>query len=337
MCCLVAALAVVASSVCSCQARQARFAAIGELMKDGVIQTPAELYTKVLPNGATLLVSAAEQGDEALVRRLLVAGVDPDGRAYKGNSVPLTRTQSAAVVRTLLQYGADENAVDAAGMTPLGWMASLDNMEGVRALLAAGAEVNPGRRAMPPLLSAGSLGVAAQLIAAGADIDGASPSGTTPLMKASSRGEVALAELYLGAGAQVNAADSTGNTALHVARSVPMVELLAKNGADVRALNTRGESAMFEIMHSAEMVRALASAGVPLDVVSTERKMTALQVMLADDRESDDAILALIAAGADVRGRTPEGYTTVQQASARSTGRRWAIIHALMRAGAQAE
>ncbi len=311
--------------------------ALSELSAAGVVTSVEELESKRTPGGATLLIDAVEKDDAVAVKRLLAAGADPNGRGYKVNSVPLTRARSAAVTALLLEQGADVDAVDSVGTTPLGWVAGLGDMESARALLKAGADVNPAPPAAPPLLYADSMGVVAQLVGAGADVNMGSAAGVTPLMRAAARGNVALMELYLGLGADVHAKDAAGNTALHVARTVPAVKMLEKYGADPQLLNAKGETSLFEIMHSAEMVRALVEAGVPMNVVSAERQMTALQVMLADNREDDDAILALIAAGADVNGRTPEGLTTVEQAAARTGKKRWTISRALMRAGAKAE
>ncbi len=336
-CCLTVVGCGLAFVSVGCSSQRARTAALHELLSAGVIAGAAELESKRLPDGASLLIDAAERGDVAAVRRLLTAGADPDGRGYKVNSVPLTRAKSPEIVELLLAAGADVNAVDSVGTTPLGWAVGLGKMENVRCLLRAGADVSPNPPATPPLFHASNLGMAAQLIAAGADVNQGSAAEGTPLMRAAARGNRELAELYLGLGADVNARDGRGNTALHVARSESMVDLLKNNGAEPSLLNNRGETPLFEIMHSAAMVRALVAAGVPLDIVSAERKLTALQVMLADDREDDEAILALISAGADAKVRTPAGLTTVQLAANRTGRKRWAIIRALIRAGAEAE
>lgn len=313
------------------------YKAVAELRQQGLISSAAEVNTKRLSGGATLLIDAAEKGDLEQAARLLAAGADPDGRGYKVNSLPLTRAQMPEMLELLAAKGADVNASDAAGTTPLGWAASLGNLEGARTLLRHGAEVNPEPPAEPPLLNVSNLGMAAALLGAGADVNLASRSGVTPLMRAASRGNTTLAELYLGAGARTDSCDAQGNTALHVARSADMVELLVRAGASPLALNVRGETALFEIMHDAATVRALVEAGVPLDAVSAERRITALQAMLCDPREDADAILTLIRAGACVTCRTPDGKTTVQQAAARGGKKHLEIIRALMRAGAQSE
>ena len=114
-----------------------------------------------------------------------------------------------------------------------------------------------------------------------------------------------------------------------------MVRVLCEAGADVSAVNAKGETALFDILHTPSTVLALVAAGVPLNVISNTTGMTALLAMLADNREDDDAILALIRAGADVQVRTPKGETALQLAQQRKSKRRVAIIRALIQRGAK--
>jgi ankyrin repeat protein len=99
--------------------------------------------------------------------------------------------------------------------------------EMVRALLLAGAEVNPvSRGEFPTLLRAvinTDISIIRLLLQAGADpnvhYDTGDPStvkqdGTTPLIAAARRGEVVIASLLLEAGADRHARDRTGRTAL---------------------------------------------------------------------------------------------------------------------------
>ena len=78
------------------------------------------------PQGTGALVTAAGQGKEAMVLRLLECGARPEAEA-KGHGVsntgsPLHVAVSLGyegVVRLLLQYGADPNAVDQDGLTAM--------------------------------------------------------------------------------------------------------------------------------------------------------------------------------------------------------------------------
>ena len=309
--------------------------AVRDLRTMGLIENAEDVNTKRLPSGATLLIDAAEKGDVALVDMLLQAGANPNGRGYSINAVPLTRTQSAAVVKSLVGAEAEVNVADATGTTPLSRALSTNNKEGVEVLLNAGAAVSPAGAADSPLLVVRDVATATRLVELGADVNKASARGVTPLMRAVSRNDESLVLFYLEKGADVKAVDAEGNTALHGARSASMVKLLCDAGADASAVNAKGETALFDILHTPATVQALVAAGVPLNVISNTTGMTALLAMLADNREDDAAILALIRAGADVQVRTPKGETALQLAQQRKSKRRVAIIRALIQRGAK--
>lgn len=329
---LFVALSVLSLSACVLQRQfySANEEAVQELRSMGLIEIVEDVNTKRMPNGATLLIDAAEKGEVNLVKTLLQAGADPNGRGYSINAVPLTRTQSPEVVGALVAADAEVNVTDNTGTTPLNRALSTGNTDGVEQLLQAGASVTPEPPADSPLLAVRDVQMAARLIEMGADVNRASARGVTPLMRAVARDHEALVRFYLEQGADAKAVDAAGNTALHSARSAGVVKLLCEAGADAKAVNAKGETALFDILHTPATVQALVAAGVPLDVISTETGMTALLAMLADEREDDAAILALIRAGADVQVRTPKGETALQLAQQRKSKRRVAIIRALM-------
>ena len=296
----------------------------------GVLQSLDDVNNKRLASGATLLIDAAEKGDVNLVDKLLRVGADPNGRGYSINAVPLTRTQSTAVVSSLVGADADVNVADDTGTTPLSRALSTGNDSGAHLLLSKGASVVPEFPADPPLLVVRDLAMARKLVDEGADVNQTSARGVTPLMRAVGRNDEALARFYIEQGADVTAVDAAGNTALHAARSAEVVNMLCNAGADAQALNLRGETALFDILHTPATVQALVDAGVPLNVISTETGMSALLSKLSDNREDDDSILALIRAGADVQLRTPKGETALALAQQRKSKRRVAIIRAII-------
>ena len=85
----------------------------------------------------------------------------------------------------------------------------------------------------------------AHLLAQGADPNGRSPEGTTPLMVAAYFGHESVITALINAGADVNAQDESGRTALLQAvgmRQIPVVSLLLKAGADPNIRAHGGES-----------------------------------------------------------------------------------------------
>ncbi len=73
------------------------------------------------PQGAPPLVAAAETGDRIHVSRLLDQGAAVDARAIDGTTALhwAARADRLDTVRLLLESGADANAADRYGVTPL--------------------------------------------------------------------------------------------------------------------------------------------------------------------------------------------------------------------------
>ena len=147
-----------------------------------------------------------------------------------------------AAVRALLTGGDDVNAAQGDGMTALHWAARHGDVDLIKMLLAAGANVKATTRLAnyTPLLMAseiGSAGAIDALIAAGADPKVTTASGVTPLMFASAAGQADAVKTLVARGADVNAAEPTrGTTALMFAaanRRTEAIRALLAAGAKV--------------------------------------------------------------------------------------------------------
>lgn len=152
-------------------------------------------------------------------------------------------------VRVLLKQKAHVNTAQGDGATALHWAAYNDDLEIVKMLLAAGANVKAATRegGITPLQMAAVNGDAAiieALLTAGADPDAAKANGTTVLMTAAASGSAAAVKALLDHGADANARESAhGQTALMFAAALgrtEVIQLLASHGASVNvATNVR--------------------------------------------------------------------------------------------------
>jgi ankyrin repeat protein len=143
----------------------------------------------------------------------------------------------------LVGQGADVNAAQGDGTTPLHWAAYQLDTDLVKKLIAKGASANTSNRyGATPLgeaAKAANSEIVALLLKAGAEVDAANADGETALMLSARTGSVDVAKQLIDAGADVNAQESwRQQTALMWAAEgafPAVVDLLIAHGADVHA------------------------------------------------------------------------------------------------------
>lgn len=140
----------------------------------------------------------------------------------------------AAAVSATLAEGADLEAVNAHGHTPLIWAAQHGKAEIVRLLLSRGAAVDAadanGYTALIWAAQEGYIKVAEVLLAAGADHRAVEKHGYTALMWASQQGYTGVVRVLLAAGADP-AFTSAGGSAIELARRFGREDVLRLFGA----------------------------------------------------------------------------------------------------------
>jgi len=179
--------------------------------------------------------------------------------------------------------------------------------------------------------------------------------GTTPLMRAAKGGAVPLVRNLLALGARPNARDGFDNTALLYACAggagyapLAVVRLLIAHGADVRAANDYGYTALHYCIgtwrgttwsgwaweghpHGAALARVLLDRGARVDAHDGSDGKTPL--MQAAFHGSVAVARVLLARGADVDRATPSGSTALMIAARRGHA---AVAALLLAAGADA-
>jgi uncharacterized protein len=208
-------------------------------------------------------------------------------------------------VQILLKQGADVNAADPDGTTPLQWAVRGDDIDTVQILLRRGANPKVANRyGVTPLSLAAGNGNPAMvniLLKAGANPGAAGPGGQTILMIATRTGNPETVKLLLGHGLDVNEREATyGETALMWAAAGNHAEAaraLIERGADVNARS-------LELKY-------------PQDRFGLEGVLTILPhgnwtpLMYAAREGSLDAARALAEAGAELNLTDPDGTTAL--------------------------
>lgn len=161
--------------------------------------------------------------------------------------------------RKAVLAGADVNAADGAGETPLMRAAEMGRAGMVQFLLNHDAKVNAARR-----------------------------NGVTALMMASERGRTEAAKLLLKAEADVNARSKDGNTALIWASMrghTEVVKMLLEKGADVKHANRQGITAL----KAAQLWRKDKAARVLLEAALSPAEKEARQAAQNDKKRKREA------------------------------------------------
>ena len=170
---------------------------------------------------------ATRTGNIEAVKQHIAAGTDVNAEGGFNERKPLHLAAYEGhkqIAELLISKGADVNAKDKSGWTPLALATiySVGHKEIVELLIAEGADVNvKGDRDATPLHGAASRGhkqIAELLIAKGADVNAKAFGDATPLFYAISGGQKEIAELLIAKGADVNAKRVDYGTPLEQAR-----------------------------------------------------------------------------------------------------------------------
>jgi len=233
---------------------------LAELVEKGV-----SLEVRDMDNN-TPLQAAIQEGQTEIVEFLLKHGADANQEVDASRSVPLLLARDAEMARILLEYGADINRRSGCQLeTALHRAVIQDNWELVELLISRGADVNAkdsnGETPLHCAAGAARIAMFRLFLQKGADMDIEDFSQRTALHHAAASASAKMVRFLIDKSADPNARDKHGMTPLHTAASksfIPYgeakirwsekfgetVDTLINSGADVNALSEEGKTAL---------------------------------------------------------------------------------------------
>lgn len=286
----------------------------------------------------TLPMLAARLPDLRLLRALLAAGIDINAE-HAGQTVLLSVTAdggeaAADAVLTLLANGADPNARDMHGATPLHHAARASDPALSAALIDAGAALDAidehGWSPLAIACASGNWRIARILLERGARVE---PDGGRSALLAAVAGEddAAGVELLLRYKAKVDVADARGHSALGIACALgncDIVGALLAAGADANRRDADGEAPLLRAAAAGqtEIIRLLGEqADLDRETADAEGR-NALALACLAEHDDPRVVEALVAIGVDPNRADAHGRTALEHAMAAG---RWRLLAVL--------
>ena len=285
-------------------------------------------------------LTAVQNKDLPKINALLKQGANINAREHINGHFALQYAinwPDVALVKLLLDKGADVNLADTGGATALIDATRDDGPQYtaiVKLLIERGANVHADNDAA--ILSAAKNAAPETvrlLLSKGARVDATDKDSDddTVLMQAASGASVATVEMLISAGAEINVTNKKGQTALMKAvtldhrydpkERLPIVELLLKRGADINARDTSGMTPLLYsvvqymseaggVIAHVEVVQYLLDRGADVRATDEQGDTTLIKTVKAF-RGSTDIIQSLLVKGVPINAQNKTGTTAL--------------------------
>jgi ankyrin repeat protein len=219
---------------------------------------------------------------------------DVNARGFEREETPLhvsSRLGYVEIARVLLKHGADTEARDNGGHSPLDWVAHEGHEEFAHVLLEHGADANAQDNER-----------------------------CTPLYWASYCGKPAVARVLLSHGADVTAQCEDNRTPLHRADGEEAARLLLEHGADVNALDIENRTPLHGVSELGHVgaARVLLEHGAGVNAQDKER---CTQLYLASTAGRLEVAQVLLSHGTDVSAQCEDNQTALHRARDKEVAR----------------
>ena len=278
------------------------------LSEYGIVSvTKNDLTKSVDVEDNTLLHNAAANEQLAVVRYLISKGANVNAKNRDGWT-PLHwvahLNKDIKVARLLVSKRANVNAKTNSGYTPLEWAKSMDHAS------AAVVQYLESISGTPAPTEQAEGNVALQSNSTSPDVNAKDERGRTQLHLAARRGDLENVKSLISKGANVNARDEYGDTPLLDTKNVEVVKYLVSQGANVNTSNKNG----FTLLHTAayegdvDVVKFLISKGANVNAKNIDGTTPLLHTRASS--EYLETVKILVLAGADVNAKDNRGNYT---------------------------
>ena len=276
--------------------------------------------------GESAILLAVCRAKKEIVNLLLISRADPNIADANGDAClhgAVTVECSEEILQDLIVHGADVNAVNQSGRTPLVLSCFYGQKDSVKVLLGAEADPAISDEDDFSCLHAAvdgrcSKDILQALIDHGAHINAKRKDGTTALLSACRTGQSTSVMFLLDSGADVKIGKPDGNTCLYLAVhghcSKDTLQKIIDQGSDVNAFNRKGETALIRACYIAqtELVKILLKNGADPNISDASGYSSLLAAIYGNC--TNETLKEIIACKADLDAQNKDGRTALMLA-----------------------